>query len=362
MRPIHRWAVVSVGALLLVGLPIAVRALPAHDRAVSAADLLAEVRAGAHAAYSGSVVTQGNLNLPVSHHFDDTVSLLGDNARLRVWWRSERDWRVDHLLDTGEIDLFHHGRTTTRWDYERNEARTSTDPPIRLPRDADLLPPVLARRVLTDVGPDDVRRLPAKRVAGLDALGLRVTPSDPRTSIDHVDLWADGETGVVLRLDVYGTGSQPALSTAFTAVSTAQPTAALTTFTPSPGINQGYDDVLDIADAANQYAPLVPPRSVAGLDRADASRGAVGIFGTGLTQVMTLPLRQQDAADLGDQLKASGATKLADGWLLRIGPLGLVLTDGHRIFESHWLVTGTVDDATLVAAAQDLVTHTRYRG
>ena len=59
----------------------------------------------------------------------------GGETRLRVWWRGSDDWRVDRLLETGEVDLFHQGARTTEWDYERGEARESTDPEIRLPRD-----------------------------------------------------------------------------------------------------------------------------------------------------------------------------------------------------------------------------------
>ena len=43
-------------------------------------------------------------------------------------------------------------------------------------------------------------------------------------------------------------------------------------FDPPAGVDVDFDDVLDIADAANQYAPVRPPDTVAGL----AEGGVVG--------------------------------------------------------------------------------------
>ena len=58
--------------------------------------------------------------------------------------------------------------------------------PVRLPDTADLLPNELARRVLEGARPGELSRLPAQRVAGHDALGLRLTPANPQSSIGHV--------------------------------------------------------------------------------------------------------------------------------------------------------------------------------
>ena len=99
------------------------------------------------------------------------------------------------------------GGVTTEWSYERDRAETSVDPRIRLPRTADLTPPAVAARLLRDVDADELTRLPARRVAGRDALGLRLVPGAPQSSIDHVDVWADRETGIPLRVEVYGAES-----------------------------------------------------------------------------------------------------------------------------------------------------------
>ena len=361
MRAFHRWTLVALAVAFVVVAPMTVRALPVHDEPMSAGHLLSRIRSADDTAYSGTVEVHGRLGLPISDHFTDIADLLGSDTRLRVWWRSADDWRVDRLLTTGEVDLFHHGDATTRWDYERAEAQTGIDPAIRLPRDADVLPPALASRVLTGAHPGDVTRLPARRIAGHDALGLRLEPSDPRTSIDHVDLWADPRTGLVLALDVFGTGTQAALSTSFNSVDLARPLVGVTRFRPAPGVHESVDDVLDIADAANQFAPVVPPATVAGLARSASSQGAVGIYGSGLAQVMTLPLRSQDAGYLADQLRTSGAREVDGQPLLRVGPLGVYLVFPRGSLDVAWLVTGTVTDDTLVAAADDLVAGARIR-
>ena len=361
MRPIHRWSLVALAVALVVLVPMSLRALPVHDESISAGDLLARMQAGDQTSYSGMVEVHGRLGLPVSDHFTDIADLLGSDTRMRVWWRSADRWRVDKLLTTGEVDLFHHGRATIQWDYERAEARRTIDPPIRLPRDSDLLPPALAHRVLDGTDPAEVTRIPPRRIAGHDAIGLRLRPSDPRTSIDHVDLWADPDTGLVLALDVYGDASQRALSTAFTSVDLGRPSVQATTFHAAPGVHQSVDDVLDIADAANQYAPVLPPPSVAGLPLSTSSRGAVGVYGSGLTQVLAIPLQSRDGGYLADQLRTSGAQEIDGRLVLRVGPLGVALTFSRHPFDFAWVVAGTVTDGTLVQAARDLDDGTRYR-
>ena len=140
------------------------------------------------------------------------------------------------------------------------------------------------------------------------------------------------------------------------------PPARETGFHPAAGVRITVDDVLDIADAANQFAPVLPPVSVAGLTRTGGARQAVGLYGTGLTQIMALPLQSRDAGYLARQLRTSGGQDNHGLLLLRVGPLGVGLTFSHHPFDFAWLVTGTVTDDTLVQAARDLDAGTRYRG
>src|SRR3954471_20775656 len=174
MRPVHRWGLVAMACALVVVAPYAVRARPVAESGIGAADLADQVRAAGDTAYSGTVEVEGRLGLPVADHFTDLADLFGGETRLRVWWRSHDDWRVDRLLTTGEVDLFHHENVTVSWDYERQEARTGPDPAVRVPRDSDLLPPQVAARALEGVPDSAVTRLPTRRIAGVVAAGLRV--------------------------------------------------------------------------------------------------------------------------------------------------------------------------------------------
>ena len=80
------------------------------------------------------------------------------------------------------------------WDYDSNRATLEEvvlDPRVRLPVAADLLPSGLAERLLTDATTAEVTSLPSRRIAGRDTEGLRLRPVDRRTTVDHVDVWAD---------------------------------------------------------------------------------------------------------------------------------------------------------------------------
>src|SRR3954468_19056948 len=168
MRRAHRWGLTALATALVLLVPFAGRLRPTPDPRVSTADLVAAVRGSATAPYSGTVRAQGRLGLPIADHFTDLADLFDGDTRLQVWWRGPDDWRVDRLLDTGEVDLFHRGRQTTQWSYERRRAEVSTDPEVRLPRDSDLTPPEVARRALDGADAAAVSRLSPRRVAGVD--------------------------------------------------------------------------------------------------------------------------------------------------------------------------------------------------
>ena len=102
----------------------------------------------------------------------------------------------------------------------------------------------------------------------------------------------DPDTGVPLRVDVFGDGRRrpPAFTTAFRDFSRRHAAGRRARrFDPPPGADVRFDDVLDIADAANQYAPVLPPDTVAGLAKAPRPTGAVGVYGPGVTELHRHP-------------------------------------------------------------------------
>ena len=359
MTATRRWCIVAIGVLVLA---VAVWVWPigpiggatSASEGQTGADVLASIEAAKGAPYSGYVETTGTLLLPVASRFTDVGELLGEKTLMRVWWRSPDDWRVDKLLTAGETDLIHHGDQTLEWSYEKDEATGYFDPDIRLPRTADLLPPALGARAVVDADRDSLERIDDRVVAGRRALGLRVQPSAHGASIDHVDIWADADSGIPLRLEVYAKGTdQPAFTSEFREFSANPPPAASTEFTVPDGSKISFDDVLDIADAANQYADLIPPKQLGGLDRTEQTRGAVGVYGAGMTQLVAIPLWDRAAVPLRKQLRTSPeVSDLPEGTSLTIGPLGVLLTeypDGDG-----WLLAGTVTPETLRKAARQI--------
>lgn len=358
MRVSWRWGVVVPVVAVLAAAPSLVARLPVGATDVTATDLLSRVQGSAGVAFSGYAQSTGGVVLPVTDQLSSLTDLLGGTTTLRTWYGGPERWRVDTVLLTGERDLYRDGLQTWTWDYEADRAVLSTDPALRLPREADLLPTELGRRLLSEVDPAEVTRLPAVRVAGVDAPGLRVVPSDPRTTVSEVDVWADPGTGLPLRVTVLGAGvDRPVLSTSFLDFSTATPDAATTSFTPPPGAEVQRQGPTDLAALADQYAAAVPPTTLAGLGARDrVGAGAVGVYGRGVTVLAAVPLRGRDTRGLRDQLTATpGAVVDADGVSISVGPLNLRLTP-RRPDGTTWVLSGTVTADTLTAAAHQLVT------
>ncbi len=356
----RRWFLVAMGAAVLLSCPVALRSLPAGDDGVRAVTVLERAQDSLEGSWSGEVETEGTLQLPDAKGFGTLAALFGERTHLRAWWRDSDHWRVDRLLVTGEVDVFRNGPATVEWDYERARATLSQDPEIRLPRPGDLTPPVLAERLLRGASGVDASRLPARRLAGRSAAGIRVQTRSSLSSIDHVDLWADVASGIPLLVEVYAKGADSAaFSSRFTAFSTEQPTSHAIAFTPPTGADVQYDGVLDIADAANQYAPLVPPSVVAGLAKTAASDRAVGVYGQGATQLIVIPLRDREADALRTQMALTPGVEQDDQrTVVSLGPLGVLLTGSAG--DGGWLLAGTLTRDALERAGLDVLSGFVY--
>jgi hypothetical protein len=352
-----RWLVVLLVAAGLVVIPLAVQARPISSSTISAAALAERVQRSASIAWSGSVDTTGTLGLPDSDSFANLAQLLGESNQLRVWWRSGDDWRVDRIRSTGETDLFRQGSSSIRWVFESETATLSPVSTIRLPDASDLLPPTLGRSMLQGARADELTRLPDRRVAGVEAPGLRLVPTEAYSTIDHVDLWADDSSGLPLRVEVFGRGDQrPVLTTALSDLELSTPTEATTDFRAPDSVTVNYEDSVDVAAAANAFAPFDLPTTLAGLSsRAGRDPGAVGVYGRGPTTLIAMPLRGSVLRPLRDRLRDSAAAQETGvGTLAPVGPISLLATSG-RGGRGGFLLAGTVDPATLERAATELL-------
>jgi outer membrane lipoprotein-sorting protein len=353
VTPLSRWAATGLAGALLIAVPHAPSWLPVDDPSTDAAALLVLAQGSTDLGFSGYVESQGDLDLPVTDSFSELADLLVDRTRMRVWWTSPNRWRVDTLSATGETDLVHTGRGTMVWDYERNEVSVSTEPRVRLPRASDLLPNELGRHLLAGATPAEVTRIPAEHVAGLHAPGLRLEPAARQSSIDHADIWVDPLGGLPVRVAVYGDGDDdPSLTTQFLDLDLRPPAPQRSAFSTPPGAERSYEDAVDVADGADRYAPTRTPARLGGLDRRPGSGRAVGTYGTGATVLFALPLQEQVATPLRDQLAVNARTRIGPaGSALGVGPLNVLLTPTH-IDRPSWLLAGTVTTQTLRRAAR----------
>ena len=204
---------------------------------------------------------------------------------------------------------------------------------------------------------NELSRLPTRRLAGIDAPGLRLTPHEPATTIAHVDIWVEPGSGLPVQVELYGVGEQhPVLTTTLLELSLDEPAAETTDFTPAEGVRVNYEQAVDVAAAANAFAPYDLPASLAGLPSRDGEDpGAVGIYGRGPTTLIALPLRGQVARPLRRQLSDRGSAQFTDvGTLAPVGPVGLLITP-FRGRRGAFLLAGTVNSETLQRAAAELL-------
>jgi len=348
-----RWSWLGVGLVLLVAVPLLVRARPVPGADVDAVTLLQRIRESDRVALTGYAETRGFMSVPSEEGVSSLAEILGDRTAVRVWWAGPDLWRTATLRTTGETDRWHRDGETVRWVYESRLVTVSPDVPVRLPMSVDVLPPVLARTLLDGAGSEEVARIGEARVAGRATAGLRLTPSDPRSSIGHVDVWADPSTGVPLRVLVSGDDGRTALTSAFEEVTFGRPGAEVLSFHPPPDASVRYDPTVDLAAAADRYADRDVPGSLAGLPGRVAGVRSVGVYGQGPTLLLALPVRDDDARRLRAELRGRpGSTCLRQGWAVSTGPLQMMVTATGD--DGAWLLAGTVTRPTVEDAAASL--------
>jgi len=357
-----RWVIVITLSAALAMAPVVIRGLPVSGAEGSVVALLERMRASSSSPYAGYVESTGSLALPVSDQFDAVASLLGGRTQLRVWWRASDDWRADTLSATGEHSIRTSADGVWAWDFEGNRVTHSRPVPggeVRLPQDADALPPALAARMLSGARPEEISALPSRLVAGRAADGLRRRPSEPLSSIARIDVWADRESGVPVLVEVFGkTPGVASLSTTFLDFTATKPPAQDTAFKPPPGSRLGTSRRTDVVDIVRRFSPATPPDTLLGMPRTASPAGldAFGQYGRGVTQVIAAALPRRLARSLTSQLKASpGVTALPEGLMVAVGPVGLLLTDPGPGGED-WLVAGTLTPEGLARAATELTT------
>jgi hypothetical protein len=290
-----RWLVLLLGVALLASLPALVSALPVRTRALAPADLLARVKASTAVPYQGYVESRASLGVPDLPAVDRLTTLLGGITRMRAWVASPVDWRVDELSSVGERDLYHDASGTLEWDSgSRRAERTLGEPVARFARPADLLPPELGRRLASAATEDEVRALRPRRVAGVEALGLRISPRSSGTTVGRVDLWADPSSGLPLRVELTARGATgPIIVTTFLDLRQARPSQLQVRFRPPPDARVDSDEAPDLARAVERFSPFVLPGQLGGEPRRNQVASAASTYGErfDIVAVLAFPAR-----------------------------------------------------------------------
>jgi hypothetical protein len=353
-----RWAAVACGAAALCALPAVVGALPVSDSALSATALRARILASAHVPYQGYAESTVSLGLPSLPDLSGVSMLLDGTTDQYMWYRSPAHWRAEVSTPAGEDDTYQAGSATYLWDYSRDLlTRIVGSQPVRLPRAADLLPPALGRRLLAlAAGSGRLSRLPSRRITGIDAAGLRVGATDPRTTIAAVDIWADPANGLPVAVQVFARGSgRAAVTSSFLQLSESRPAASAVTPDPAPGVGVTTAELPHIAEILAGTGPPLPGR-LAGFARTQLRGGITSIaaYGTGFSRFVVVPLPGQVGTQALSTAVAAGAEQVEfqDGTAVLIRtPLLTVALANSRFSGPVFLLAGPVTPAVLQRAA-----------
>lgn len=309
----------------LLAMPSVVSALPVGDLQVAPAELLRRVRTSAEVGWSGYGESRGTLVLPEAKPLGDLPSLLAGTTRVRAWWRGPKDVRLDVLGLATETDSgIDQDGTWTYRPADGQAVRVFGELPVHLPAAQDLLAPVLGRRLAGTAG-TAVSALPARRVAGRAAAGVRLTPVDPTgTTVGHVDLWIEPRTGLPLRVEVVARGQQrPALTSVLLDLTLRRPAPARTAFVVPDLTYVDVQQAPDLVSAVERELRYVLPPSLLGLPRTnplgEPGGGGVGTYGTGFAVLAVVPLPRGQARTLVDRLQGQGGridTPLVSGLLV----------------------------------------------
>jgi outer membrane lipoprotein-sorting protein len=362
-----RWALVALLLCVLGSLPAVLAALPAADAGTSAAAVRERALGSAGVAHSGYAESSGGLLLPeftglpsFAASLGSVANLLSDRTTMRVWWRGSDDNRVDVVTSSGETDVHRDDTGSWTWDSLAQTAVRTVNGPVALPTAPDLEPGALGRRLLSEATAAELSRIGARRVAGRDALGLRLQPADAAASVGQVDVWVDRATGLPLAVEITGRGlTQPSLTTRYLDLDLTPPTAAATGYDPPAGVRVRTGTANVFGPAAALLRGVRLPAELAGLPRRPLpSSTGVALYGRGITLVAVVPVPAAVSGGFGTLLaKLTGQVTDALGTRATAGPMGLMLVDASRT--TDFLVAGTVTLDALTTAATELRTAGR---
>jgi hypothetical protein len=362
---LRRWGLVLAVVVVLAAVPVVINRWPVRAAGVDPATLRARIVASKTQVYQGYAQSAGLLGLPALPDLTQVTTLLSGTSEMRTWYAAADRWRVDVLGEGTEHDLYQTPDAQFTWDFGDNQlTRVEGDQPVRLPRAADLTPPELVRRLLSIAPGDRVVSLPARRIAGVDAQGMRLIPAGSDTTVAHVDIWADPEHGLPLQAEVTAKGgARPVFVTRFLEIHFTAPDAGiLTPPAPRDGIGYTVTQAPDILSLINQRRPIFLPAGLAGLPRRDAVAHltAAAVYGTGLSSIVVVGLPGRFGGQAFEQVETYGRKLTvpagSDAALITTGLLSVLMVQmGNQTF----LVAGLVGAPLMQRVANSLAERGR---
>ncbi len=342
-------------AAIAASLPAIVGALPAPGPGVDPASLAELVLGSGEVAFEGYAESHAGLDVPEVPRAGRLVNLFAETTRMRAWFRSSAFWRVDELSPIGERAVYRDASGLMLWDSGSREAvRVLGEPSVRLPRPSDLLPSELGRRLVGAADPSEVTALAGRRIAGIDAAGLRIVPASQRTTVAEVRLWADPASGLPLRVELTPRGAEaPLITTYFLEVEIGEPERDLVTFEIPRDAGFSTRSALDLAHEIELSSVFVLPDRLAGLARRNEVAGAGATYGRGFDLVAVLALPPHLAPT---QTEALRALPVETGPWGRAQAVRTPLLNGLMFTkdEVSYIVTGTVSPEVVAGVAARL--------
>lgn len=354
-----RWAVVLTGVAVLTAMPAAIASLDPSDPDIELGTLRERILESGARPFEGMFGSRGGARLPDLGRFEDEIKPFTETTRVRIWYAAPDRWRADDITISGERGFYRQPDGVWLWETGDREATFSPragEEPLRLPRPMDLSPTELGRRLLKESADETVAPIGARRVAGRVGAGLRITPSSATTTstITSVEMWADPDSGIVLRVEIFTGGSLPIFETGYLELELKTPADDVLTFDPTETDDidierrQSLDPVEQLVDAA--FNPL--PDELAGLPLRHATSPSVKSYGSGLS-VVTLVAAPRSA--LGRRLAFLPQSDRPWGGSVILLQASLVNAEVIEIGGLSYILIGTVTVAELDRIAAELV-------
>jgi hypothetical protein len=350
--------VVTGLAAAAAAVPVVSSAWPARELRVDVGALREKMLRSDRVQHQGNAESVGRLALPELPKLASVTALLTGTTHVRTWYAGPDSYRFAVVSTAGEQDVHHSQDGETLWDYAQNTfTEIAADLPLRLPRAGDLLPPDLARRILASSAGDAVTGIPAQRVGGVSAAGLRLVPADPDTSIGYVDMWADPDSGLPVQVEIAAKDTaRPVVQSRFLDYSLGPPPASALAYDPGPELPDRVLATPDVADVLATAGLVRPPLVLAGRQQrinAQLNLPGVGLYGTGLSSFVVLQLPRGLVNSAVDAATKAGAQEVDNIVQLSIPPVSLALLR-RTVARRTYLLTGLVSAEVLQQAAKEL--------